>query len=130
MSLVLDTDVLIDLESGQKQTKLKLAALAKEYPASPQVTFVSLFEFLLGIKVRREKKRQQALSFLKNFGVLHTTDESSRLLADLKFEYGRKGIVLSLADLVVATLVIENNLILVTRDKDFEKITELKKIFI
>ncbi len=54
MNLVLDTDILIDIEKGQNQTKSKLELLSREYPSSPQITFINLFEFLLGIEVRSE----------------------------------------------------------------------------
>ena len=37
---------------------------------------------------------------------------------------------LALADLLISSQVIENNLILVTMDKDFEKIESLKKIIL
>jgi len=127
MSIVLDTDILIDLEKGRRQTKSKLEILSKKYPSPPHITFINLFEFLFGIKVQSEKKKVQSLNFAENFGVLHTTDETSKLLADLKFKYDKKGIVLSMSDLIVASLVIENKMILVTRDRDFEKIEELEK---
>ena len=130
MNLVLDTDILIDIEKGQTQTKSKLELLSREYPSSPQITFINLFEFLLGIEVRSEHKKGAALNFVKDFGVLHTTDDTSKLLAHLKSKYDKKGIALSLADFIIATLVIENDLILVTRDTDFEKISELEKIFV
>jgi predicted nucleic acid-binding protein len=38
--------------------------------------------------------------------------------------------VISLADLIIASIVIEKGMILVTSDKDFEKIEELRKIII
>lgn len=130
MSLVLDTVILVDLEKGKRQTKEKLEKLAKEYPSPPQITFINLFEFLLVTKLSSEKKKQQALNFINNFGVLHTTDETAKTLADLRVKYDKKGIVLSLADFIIAALTIENSLTLVTRDSDFRKIHELKTIFI
>ena len=51
-------------------------------------------------------------------------------MADLKYKYEKKGIVVPLADLIIASIAIENNAVLVTSDKDFEKIEELKKIII
>jgi len=35
-----------------------------------------------------------------------------------------------LADLIIASIAIENDMLLVTQDKDFKKIKELKKIII
>ncbi len=128
MSLVFDTSVLIAIEKEDKEIKSELENLSKSYPASPQLTFISFFEYLIGLKIRKSKNFQNNLIFLKKFNVLHTTNSSAEILSDLKIKYDKKGIALSLADLLSASIVIDNNLILITKDKDFEKIEELKKI--
>lgn len=130
MSLVFDTSILIDIERGNKETINKLGELHKSYPASPQLTFVSFFEYLTGLKIRKSKSFQDNLIFLKKFNVLHTTNSSAEILSDLKIKYDKKGVPLPLADLLSASIVIDNALVLVTKDKDFEKIEELKKIVI
>ena len=130
MSLVFDTSVLIAIERGNKETINELENLYKSYPSSPQLTFISSFEYLIGLKIRKNKSFQTNLIFLKKFNVLHTTNSSAEILSNLKIKYDKKGIALSLADLLSASIVIDNNLILVTKDKDFEKIEELKKIIL
>lgn len=47
-------------------------------------------------------------------------------MADLKYKYEKKGIVIPLADLIIANIAIENNTVLVTSDKHFERPEELK----
>lgn len=128
MSLVFDTSILIAIERGDKEVINKLKNLNKSHPSSPQLTFISFFEYLTGLKIRKNKSFQTNLIFLKKFNVLHTTNSSAETLSDLKIKYDKKGIALSLADLLSASIVIDNNLILVTKDKDFEKIEELKRI--
>ena len=130
MSLVFDTSVLIAIERGEKETINALKSLYDSYPSSPQLTFISFFEYLIGLKLRKNKSFQANLIFLKKFNVLHTTDSSAEILSDLKIKYDKKGVPLSLADLLSASIVIDNSLILVTKDKDFEKIEELKKIIL
>jgi len=130
MSLVFDTSVLIAIERGDNEIINKLANLSKAHPSSPQLTFISFFEYLTGLKIRKNKSFQLNLEFLKKFNVLHTTNSSAEILSDLKIKYDNKGITLSLADLLSASIAIDNNLILVTKDKDFEKIEELKKIIL
>lgn len=130
MSLVLDTSILIAIERGDKEIISKLEDLYKSYPSAPQLTFISFFEYLIGLKIRKNKSFQSNLIFLKKFNVLHTTISSAEILSDLKIKYDKKGVALSLADLLSASIVIDNSLILVTRDKDFEKIEELKKIIL
>ena len=128
MSLVFDTSILIAIERGDKETINKLEDLHKSYQSSPQLTFISFFEYLVGLKIRKNNSFQNNLIFLKKFNVLHTTNSSAEILSDLKVKYDKKGLSLSLADLLSASIVIDNSLILVTKDKDFEKIDELKKI--
>ena len=85
---------------------------------------------MTGLKIIKNKFFQTNLIFLKKFNVLHTTNSSAEILSDLKIKYDKKGIALSLADLLSASIVIDNNLVLVTKDKDFERIEELKKIIL
>ena len=130
MSLVFDTSILIAIERGDKEAINELENLYKSHPSSPQLTFISFFEYLTGLKIRKNKSFQNNLIFLKKFNVLHTTNSSAEILSDLRIKYDQKGITLSLADLLSASIVIDNNLVLVTKDKDFEKIEELKKIIL
>lgn len=130
MSLVFDTSILIAIERGDKDVMNKLGNLYSFYRSSPQLTFISFFEYLMGLKIIKNKSFQTNLIFLKKFNILHTTNTSAEILSDLKIKYDRKGITLSLADLLSASIVIDNKLILVTKDKDFEKIEELNKIIL
>jgi len=127
MVLVFDTSVLIALERKDDKVIAKLEDLSKTYALTPYTTFINVFEFLLGIKLKPPKNAKEAVAFVKRFDILHTTERTPELLADLKFKYDRKGLVLPLADLVIASLVIENDMVLVTNDKDFERIEELNK---
>ena len=70
------------------------------------------------------------MGFINKFWVLNTTEETSKILSDLKFKYDKKGISISLADLIIASLAIENDMTLLTTDADFKRIEELKILFI
>jgi len=67
---------------------------------------------------------------LNSFPLLDLGFKTSDILSDLKLKYEKKGLSFSLSDLLIAAQVIENDLILVTRDRDFEGIRELKKIIL
>jgi len=127
MTLVFDTSVLIALERKDDKVIAELEDLSKTYTLTPSTTFLNLFEFLLGVKLKPPTNAKEAVAFVRRFDILNSTERTSELLADLKFKYDRKGIALPLADLIIASLVIENDMVLVTRDKDFEKIEELNK---
>jgi len=130
MTLVLDTSVLIDLQRKRQETVHKLHELANIYHHPAHITFVSYFEFVFGLQENNPKNKSEALTFIENFPVLQTTKTTAQLLANLKYKYAQKGISLSLADLLLASLVIENNMTLVTRDQDFKVIEELTAVYI
>ena len=130
MSLLFDTSVLINLENEIKETIEKLQSLAQTYPSPATITFINEFEFLFGLKDKNIKNRAKSIYFLRKFLVLHSSRETPRLLADLKYKYQKKGLCPPLADLIIACIAIENGKILVTTDKDFNQIEELQKIII
>jgi len=130
MILVLDTNILIDLQKGNEKTKNTIRKIVKEYPYPAKITVFSKFEFITGLLGNPVKNESKVKEFISGFSVLQTTEKSPLIFAELKNEYDKKGLQIPLIDLLIAGLVIENNLVLVTKDKDFEKIKELKKIMI
>ena len=128
MSLVFDTSILIAIERGDKEAILTLEKLKKIHPLPAQLPFIGYYEFLKGLKIGKPKKMEELMEFLKSFNVIQITNNTADILSDLKIRYDKLRISLSLADLLIASQVIENRLVLVTKDKDFEKIKELKKV--
>ena len=125
MSLFFDTSILIDLERMNEKTIKKLKELKEIYPALPIISFVSYVEFLYGIRNKSFENREKIKSLIREFGVVHTTNTTAEILISLKDKYEYP-----LADLLIASQVIEHEGVLVTKDKDFEEIKELDKIII
>ncbi len=130
MSLVFDTSILISIEKNDKVLMKKLSEMRDVYPSAPQISFVTYFEYMIGLKLHNNKFFSERLQFLNKFNVLNTTQRTAEILSDLKIKYDKSGKGLSLADLLIASLVIENDLTLLTMDSDFKRIDELKKIII
>jgi len=128
MSLAFDTSILIELERKNPEIIEKIDKLSRGYPNYPQLPFISYYEFIRGLKIRKDKSYEKKLSFLNKFSILKTSKKTAEILADLRIKYERIGFSLPLADLFISAQVIENQLILVTLDRDFEKIEELKKV--
>ncbi len=128
--LVLDTSILIDIEKEVIPTIKRIEELSKIYPLLPKITFITEFEFTYGLVDKNEKNKQKALSFLTNFETLFPTKKTALALATLKHKYEKRGIILSLSDLLIASITIENNYVLVTKDNDFQPIEELQKIIV
>ena len=130
MTLVFDTSIIIDLERKSTETIQKLKLLSKNYPLPVEITFITEFEFLLGIKEKNPKNKEKAKLFLSLFPILHTHSRTADLLAELKYKYDGQGTPITLADLLIAAICIQENKTLVTKDKNFNKIEELSKIII
>lgn len=130
MTLVLDTSILIAIERKEKVVMDKLKEISKGHILFPKISFMSYFEFVIGLKIKKPKKMEELFVFVNNFNCLQTTRETAGILADLKIRYDGEGVSLSLTDLLIASQVIENKMVLVTRDRDFLKIGELKSIIV
>lgn len=123
MNLILDTSIIIEIERGNHMINEWLNELKKTYPAPPEISFISYFEFLFGLRKKSVKNKEKSREFLELFNVLQTSNTTAEYLVLLKDKYE-----LPLSDLLIAAQVIENNGVLITKDKDFEKIEELQKI--
>ena len=130
MSLAFDTSILIDIEKEDKNIINKIKELSRIYKIPAQIPFITYYEFLRGLKMGKPKKYKNLLEFINNFNVLKTTKNTADILSDLKIKYDKLEISLSLADLLISSQIMENQLTLVTRDNDFEKIKEIKKIIL
>ena len=129
MSLLVDTSILIRQQKGDRVVKKELEELSKRYSATPSITFINVFEYLMGVKLWI-KRKIEAANFLENFSIVNTTDKTPEIMTSLRLKYDRKGLQLSLSDLIIASLAIENKMTLLTSDEDFAHIEELRLEFI
>jgi predicted nucleic acid-binding protein len=129
MSLLVDTSILIRLQKGESYVRRLLERLTEHYPSAPSITFVNVFEYMLGIEQWTRKKRE-AQTFLRNFNIINTTEKTAEIMTSLRIKYDKKGLQFSLADLIIASLTVENRMVLVTSDKDFKEIEELELEFV
>ena len=122
--LILDTSIIIELERGNRNIIQKMDELKTKYPAPPKISFITYFEFIYGLRKMSAKNKEKSLAFVGLFEVIQTTKKTANFLALLKEKYE-----LSLTDLFIASQTIEDKGILITKDKDFEGISEIDKIF-
>jgi len=130
MNLLLDASVLIAIQKRENKTISKLDELKKIYPQIACVSFINYFEFYYGLVENSTKNRENLIQFLNQFVFLKGSIETAQILAQLKKKYDKKGVVIGLADLITASHAKEHNLILITKDKVFEKIDDINKILI
>lgn len=128
--LVFDTNILIDIEKGNKEIKEQLLKQSLAYGGNPSITALTYAEFLFGYLSKRKEAIEQALEILSLYDVLHTTKESAQLIAELQYSLEKKGTPLPLADIITAAIVLAHGATLVTRDKDFKKIEKIKLLLL
>ena len=130
MTLVFDTSILVDIENKNLSTIKLIRELTKKYPARPSITVINHYEFLWGLRNKSQTYRSTQELNLNKFFILQTSRLTPVILCSLRVKYESRGISIALPDLVISALTIENNMTLLTKDKDFEKIKELKKIIL
>lgn len=128
MILALDTSIIIELENGNKETIEKILEIKKIHQSICYIPFVCYFEVYVGILKKIEKNQKQAYTFLQTFPLLQPTKKTAEILAEMKKKYEEQGKTLSLTDLLIASQIQEHNFLLITKDKDFEHVEEIKKI--
>ena len=130
MILVFDTSILIDIENRNKDVILKIKEMSKLYTTPAMITFINYFEVFHGITNKSPSKKEKAEAFLEIFNMMQPTKQTARILSKLKEKYDKIGKPISLTDFIIAAQVIENDALLLTRDRDFEKIEEMNKVII
>ena len=130
MTLVLDTSILIDIERKEDVVIEKIKELIEIHQAPASITFINYFEFLYGLQQKSPKNKEKSFAFLERFHFLEPTKRTADILSGMRYKYEKLGISFSLSDLMIASQVIENDMTLVTSDKHFQEINELKAMII
>jgi predicted nucleic acid-binding protein len=124
--ILVDTSVLIDFFSGQKNegTKKLENILQRGIPFG--ITSVIFQEVLQGAKSLKEYKTLKHYLENQKFYHLKNAVESFASAAKIYFACRQKGITIrSTIDCIIAQTAIENNLLLLHNDKDFYAITKV-----
>ena len=130
MILTFDTSILIDIERGKKETLNQLRLITKKHAGSAYILYTPYMELYSGLLKKKIKNFNQGYLLLQKFVFLAPTKDTAEITAKLKREYSQKGVTISEPDLFIAAQVVEHNLLLVTRDKDFSRIKEIKSIIL
>lgn len=130
MTLLLDTSILIGIQKRDKEVIAKLEEIKDRHSQPACISFINYFEFYSGLIKKNAKNRELMVNFLNKFSCLKGSSMTAEILAELKNKYEKKGVVLGLADLIIASHAKESSTVLITRDKAFEKIEDIQKIII
>ena len=129
MNRLLDTCILIDIANGNKAVIEELN-VSDMYSPRPFITTATYSEYYYGFLSRIPKEQQKCVEFLENFNSVTLTKGSARRLAELNYKLKKAGFSFTTMDLFNAAIALEENLMFITSDRQFEKISELKKVII
>ena len=121
---VLDTNIIIDWFRGDTDTKLFLNNIDFEIPV------IVIGELFYGAEnsSNKEKHFEQIRKFSEEFTIINPTDETAKMYALIKSELKKQGKPIPENDIWIAAIAVENNKSLVTNDRHFSSISNLKTI--
>ncbi len=126
--IVLDTNILIEFEAHNIKLIKFLQNLTEKFPSKPYITSANYSEFLYGFIKESPKKQEKAIEFLEEYKLLNTSKNSSRLLAKIKYELEKKGKMIPIFDVLIASIVMDKKAMLITFDEHFKNIEGLEVI--
>ncbi|MBI2043569.1 type II toxin-antitoxin system VapC family toxin [Candidatus Pacearchaeota archaeon] len=117
----IDTNILIDILRGDEKLASKLQNLSSSLI---YITFITLCELYKGAYSYHDSviKISDIKNLVSSFGFLNLNEKICEEFGKMYSELKKTGKMIEESDLFIASIVKVNNLILITRDKDFKKI--------
>ncbi len=126
MKVLLDTNRLTDALRGEKAVVEALERIEEVW-----IPFVTLAEikagFLAGKRRRPNEAALHAFLNLPGVGALYADRETTDVYARLYFHLRKSGTPIPTNDLWIASLAVQHQLILLTRDEHFDKLPQVAK---
>ncbi|WP_344313579.1 type II toxin-antitoxin system VapC family toxin [Fodinicola feengrottensis] len=124
--VLLDTNILIALERG----KLTLEAATQPQDIDVAVSVMTLGELGYGVEraddAHREQRRRFLMRAIETFEVVDYTIPVALVHARLAAATAARGLTRSRPDLMIAAAAVHTGRVLITADRDFEPIADLK----
>ena len=129
MEVALDTNLLIEIEKNNKEVLDKIRHLdimnLEIFITSPTYS-----EYYIGLLKLSAEKFNEGIERLDKYKVLNTSKNSSKLLAEIKHHLSKKGIMIPVFDLIIASIALDCKIPLITLDKHFKRVPDLNVILI
>jgi predicted nucleic acid-binding protein len=125
-----DTTFIIDLVDGDDGARALVEKIDDEKSFNA-VSVVTVQEYLRGVyhifsnsKLLKDKL-ERAESELQHFEFIPYSYDIAKIAASLESELARKGVVIGLADIMIAATALHLGLRVVTRDREYKKIPKI-----
>jgi predicted nucleic acid-binding protein len=129
-TVILDTDILVDLLRNKKEAQVLVAEL-EEKGFSMLITALTVFELYYGAHKSRQKKRrlQTTQAVLKSLPILPLTSVSARKAGHIYANLEAKRQSIGIGDALIGAIALTRGFGLVTRNNEhFKRIEGLKII--
>lgn len=126
MEICLDTDVLIDFLRGKRKIVEAIKTLEEEHELL--TTSINIFELYYGAYRTGKDKNVRAVDELTGrLEILKLTERSAKISGKILAELESEGKVMDFRDILIAGIVMENDVTLFTRNKKhFQRVKGLK----
>lgn len=129
MKYLIDTNIVIDHFRGKPEVVLFLQKAKQLGFAISVISVGEIMEGLVG-QPKEEQRRQDLETFLTAVSVIDVDRKIVEMFARARSNLREGGKLIENFDILIAAAAMKHNLILVTNDKDFERIEGLKLKFI
>ena len=119
----LDTSVIIEMFSSTDKGVKILSELGESRYC---LSSIAVYELYLGIK---ESERERLKVLIRKVEIISFGGDSALIAANVEKELSKKGKKINERDVLIAGICLANNLTIVSCDKDFLKVPDLKVKF-
>jgi len=123
---LIDTDILSYYFKGDKQVEAQFSAYLDDFP-NIQFSLITYYEIISGLQYKKATRRIQLFElFVQENTLLPLTKNSAKIGGDIYKILRNKGITIDDMDVLIASIALENSLVLVTNNiRHFEHIPGL-----
>jgi tRNA(fMet)-specific endonuclease VapC len=124
---LVDTDILSFYFKGDEKVVERFSEYLNEFD-SINISLITYYEITAGLKFKKaEKQIRDFEEFIKNNTIIHISEESAKIYAEVYAALRQNGITIGTSDILIAGIAIENGLTLITNnEKHYEAIKGLK----
>ncbi len=114
---LVDTDILSFYFKGDEKVVDRFTAYLKEFDQIT-ISIITYYEIIAGLKFKNaEKQLSDFEDFIYHNTILHISEDSVKLSADIYADLRQKGITIGTSDILIAGIALYNGLTLITNNK-------------
>ena len=124
---LVDTDILSFYFKGDTKVIERFTKYLREFDLI-NISLITYYEVTAGLKFKKaEKQLRDFEEFIRNNTIIHISEESAKISAEIYAELRQNEITIGTSDILIAGIALENGLTLITNnEKHYEPIEGLK----